>query len=341
MNKKVFLLLSIFILLFSFKVNAYASDNVLNIDLKSAVDRALKKSPDLDLIAQKISLAKDKCSEDTDDITKRKNEKELEDLLWQQEDTNKTIERETTRLYFQILIYQKQIDLQKDIILRLNKEYDSKKKQVELGKDVAVSLLNCESNIMQAESKLLDLQNLMDNAVMDLNIEMGDDVNQKLLLADEEIPEDSLNISDIDAIAEKLPDLSHSVTTLIKDKSITYDEYNDAKGYDRDTYKDKLITLEYDIDDEKNNVVLNVYSGYNDILNLKDQMDSKKLDLDRYKKLEDASKIKFDYGLISSIDHDKARQDALNAEYQYLQSKLDYYVEIKKYKDFIDPVLEN
>lgn len=340
MYKKVLLFCSLIVLMLSLgSSSAYADENTKKIDLKTAVDRALSQNTDLSLLNERIELAEDKCHEKTDDITEMENEKALEDLKWELEDTRKNIEIETTRLYHQVLILEKKVALQKDIINRLNREYESKKKEVELGRDVMSSLITCETNISTAQAELIELENERDNAIMDLNIEMGDDINQKLMLTEEVIPNETLKIEDINKIAKKLPELSHSVTSIVEERKIVHKEADGATGYEEDVLKDKLITLQYDIDDEKKNVEIAVLSDYNDLLNLKDSMESKRLDYEYNSKLSEAARIKYEHGLVSSMEYKKAQQDAKSAEYAYLQSRLDYHIKLRNYKKFIEPAL--
>ncbi len=340
MYKKLLLLCSMFVFIFSLSpISAFADDSTKQIELKTAVSTALSKNMDLSLLNERIDIAEDKSHEKTDDATEARNEKDLEDLKWELEDTKKNIEIETTRLYHQILILQKQVALKKDIIDTLNKEYVSKKKEIEVGRDVMSSLITCEMNISTAQSELIDLENERDNAIMDLNIEMGDDIDQKLVLSEENIPDETLDIKDINEIADKLPELSHSVMSIVEERKIVHEQYDDATEYQEDAYKDQLISLQYDIDDEKKNVELKVLSDYNDLLNSKDVLEAKRLDYEYDSKLSDASKVKYDNGLITILEYEKSNQNAESAQNAYLQSKLDYYIKLMNYKKFIEPAL--
>lgn len=340
MYKKLLLLCSMFVFIFSLSpISAFADDSTKQIDLKTAVSTSLSKNMDLSLLNERIDIAEDKSHEKTDDATEARNEKDLEDLKWELEDTKKNIEIETTRLYHQILILQKQVALKKDIIDTLNKEYVSKKKEIEVGRDVMSSLITCEMNISTAQSELIDLENERDNAIMDLNIEMGDDIDQKLVLSEENIPDETLDIKDINEIADKLPELSHSVMSIVEERKIVHEQYDDATEYQEDAYKDQLISLQYDIDDEKKNVELKVLSDYNDLLNSKDALEAKRLDYEYDSKLSDASKVKYDNGLITILEYEKSNQNAESAQNAYLQSKLDYCIKLMNYKKFIEPAL--
>lgn len=316
-----------------------ASENVVTLSVDGAISRALDQNNDLSLTYMRISLAQRKYHEASGSLDRQKKLNDLNDLLNQADVQEKDITINTIKLFHSILIQQKQVLLQEDIINRLNRELDFKKKQIELGRDTLSSITVCEINISDAKSKLSDIKNTVQNSIMDLNIEMGDALDQKLNLKDEAIPEDTLDIKDLDELADDMVLKSYSVNSISRDLSTTLDEAKAASGTLKDQLNDSAIDLQNSLKDERVSVEYKVRSDYNTVQNKKDALTSKWLDFEKSSRLYGQAGIKYTLGMNTSIDYDRARQDMENSLYLYMLSKLDYYVETKKYKNFIAPAL--
>lgn len=319
--------------------SANAADSILAIDLDSAITRALSQNRDLYLINQKISLATEKYDEASGGIDSDKKLKALNDLIDERESEIKDIKLNVTKLYYQILIKQKQVTLQEEIVSRLSRELDMKKKMVELGKDTEASVLNAEISLNDGKSKLSDIKADIESNIMDLNIEMGDPIDNKLSLTEENIPEDTLKVDDIDKLSEDMVSESYSVSSISMDLSINSEEIDSATGSAKDSLENKELDLINSLEDEKVSVEYKVRSDYNTVLNKRDDAESKRLDYVKLMKQSDISRIKLEFGMATALEYDKAREDAQNSLYIYMQSRLDYYIEIRKYKNFIQPAV--
>lgn len=339
MRKLFTICISIIIVMCINSIPALAVTGTRNLTLDDAVKRAQNQNSGLMLLYQKLAVANDRYDQATSSSDLEKKQKAIDDLVNQIDGKKKELEVNITRLYHQVLIKQKQVSLQGDIVNRLTKEYESKKMQVDLGKDTETNLITAEMNKSDAESKLLDMQGDLDNTIMDLNNEMGDDLGQKLNLRDEPIPEDTLDIKDLDKLASDMVDKSYSIESIEEDIHIAQHDVNSADPDTKAQAQDKVADLSFQLSDEKASIGYKVRSDYNTVLNKKDDAEIKRLDYEKKTKLADASRIRYGYGFITSMEYDRADQDAKGAMYLYLLSRLDYYLEVKKYKNFIEPVL--
>lgn len=340
-KKPVFIfILSLMIAFIYFALYPLPAMAETHIDLRGAIDRALSQNRSLMLIYVRLSSAYDRYDKASTAMEREKAKKDIDDLLNQRDEKQKDIEINVTKLYHEILIKQKQVLLQQEIVERLKREYESKKKLFELGRDTVYTVLNSEASLYDGQAKLYDLNDELQNLYMDLNIEMGDEVGKKLILADEPIPEEEFEIENLDKIADAMLYKSYSIKSIEKDLSLSYDELNSADLEDeRQQALDKINELSINLNDERANVEYKVFSEYNNVLNKRDDEKIKRLDYEKKMKLSDAARIRYSHGLVTDMDYDRANQDARDAMYAYLFAKLYYYIENKKYKNYIAPAL--
>lgn len=346
MNKKIPIIAGCLIIILALifvkmPANFASGSAAKTYSLDEIIDRAKSANIYLNLLDNKISLAqkrRDSVSGGTD-LEKRKKDKELNDLIWEKDQKEKKLIIDASELYHKILINQMYVNVQNTQLERLNKEYEIKKKKMELGSETEETLLSFNVTIAECKEKLSSLKNDREELVMKLNKEIGDDLTQQLILKNANIPDERLDVKDVNELAEELAQVDYSVTKLSEDRSIAKEEKVSAAGSLLEKLEDDIIKLGYDIEDKKNEIQYKVKADYNQILNYKDEVTIKKLDQDKFSKLADVAKLRYNLGLITYLEYSKAQEDAENAICAYQDARLNYYVAVRRYKDFIKPAL--
>lgn len=335
-----------------------------NINLKDAVDTAISANTSIKLIDDRIKLADTRyqqavtVSKDAakkywgSDITHIANKKEeilyplqrendLNELKWEKDNTAKQLQLDITKLYNQILIKQKSIDLQVNAIKSAKDQYSSANSQVQAGVITQTTLLPLDIAIQEAETTLATLQRDKAKLVMDLDKKVGLDINQPLALKYADIPHDEFTVADITKLVGDVVSTAHSVIKLENDKMLDESEYDILESYSAtdkpagsEDLEDKILNLGYSIRDEKIAVEYKIRSDYNNILNLFDDITIKKMDYDKTQKLMEVAKVKYDIGNINFLDYMKALSDTDNASEAYEQSWLDYYTAVLDFKNY-------
>lgn len=315
-----------------------AEEQVLTVSYADVVDRALNQNRDLGLLDKRISNAWDAYKDEgADSGTYEKDSKKFayNDLMFQSRQEQANIRTNAAKLYYGILIGQKRIDLKKDEIKDISNQYQMKKDDVERGKDTEDALSALEISLSQAEAALTNLQNTYDSLLMDLNDLMGDSLDQQLVLKNEDIPNDEVDIPDMDDMISNLVSSSYQVTSILNDIHLDKEQMEDASSDLKDRLEDDITSRQYDLENAKAAVEKQARTDYNNILNLKDTVTIKKLEYDRSNDQFQEARLKNSLGLSPQSSVDSASRQALGAEYDYMQAELDLYIAIENYKNFI------
>lgn len=312
--------------------------------LEDVINKTLSSSSALKLLGEKITLAEKKRDNTAEGIERDKKVKELEDLREQLYQKQNASEIEVTKLYYQILIKDQAINVQNSRVARLAKELQIKEKQVELGNDTQASLLAFKVSIADGQAKLTSLKNEREKLVMSLNVYMGSDVKTSVILKSRDVPETSVDVSNIAQLAEDLSLKSYSITSNMKLHDINQRDLANKKSSNPPAttstvlaLQEEILKIGYAIEDEKDAIEVKVRTDYNDILNSKDTVNVKRLDYEKNLKLAQIAKIKYDLGMIIYTEYSKAQEDADDSLWAYHQAKLDYYVLVQQYKNYIKP----
>jgi len=340
MGKRIVMLIGIImvagaLILIKSPAKFVAGSEAKTYSLNDAVNAALGANTSLSLITSRISLAQNQYNTATKDVDRTQKNKDIWYYEWQKDEKQKTLKIDVSNTYYQILIKQQQVNIQSRQIDRLLKEYDMKKKQVELGNDVESTLASFNVTIAEARSKLTSLKNDLDKLRMDLNIKMGAEVNQQIILKDESIPAEELKTQNLDQLAQDIIIKSKSVENISRDIDVANAKKSAAEGSAVNDQEDSIVKLRYDLEDQRTSVEYQVYTDYNALLNLKDDVTIKKLDHESFDKKAKAAKLRYELGLLSYLDYNKAQEDADSAVWAYQQARLNYYVSLQKYKNFI------
>jgi outer membrane protein TolC len=162
-------------------------------------------------------------------------------------------------------------------------------------------------------------------------------------LKNEALPAAELDIKDIGKLVEEVVGKSHSVNKQETDKKLKEEERSILVGWEVDTsaqtdaLNDEITELGYRINDEKISAEYKVRYDYNNILNLRDDIEISKLNYDKAVKLQEVTKLKYDMGLVTALENTKAQGDVDDAWEANLQAKLNYYLAVEDFKNYIAP----
>jgi len=372
MFKRIIIVIIIAIFVFSTSATVFsANEETKKYDLELLIDTAIDNNSSLKLYDEKIKIAEKEYNNalkaakdiigafwDSSEglISNKKIEllvpfqklSDLDELKWQKQDDVKDLKLDITKLYYQILLKHQSMDAQEGIIKRAQDAYDIEKLKVNLGNAVESGLLPLEIAVDEAETGLASLQREYENLFMNLNIKMGSDIKQDLNLKEISLPEAEYNLEDMEKLVSDVIASAHSVKKLENDRILKEKERNIVVTYaigelpdEADTLADDITNLDFSIRDEKVAVESKVRTDYNNLLNLKDDMEIKELDYNKTLKFLNIAKSKYDVGLITNLDYNAAQGDVDNALMVFNQAKLNYYIAIEEFKNYITPIEAN
>lgn len=266
---------------------------------------------------------------------------ELDELIWQKSEAERNLKVNVTKLYYQIYNKIEQITLQEKVIQSLNDEYSVKKKQAEAGIIAESALLTLEIRLDEEEFRLSSYKNDLQILIMDMNKLLGYDIDQKLNVKSIEIPQPDLPDIDIDELVEQAVSQAHSVKKLEAEKAIKEKEYwivstFSEKPSNADSIAEQLIDYDYDLRDEKVAVDYKIRSEYNNILNLRDEITIKKLDLDKSDRFLSITRTKVNLGMQTALDLSNAQIERDTAFYNYRKALLDYYIAVLNFNTYLE-----
>ncbi|MCY6371335.1 TolC family protein [Clostridium ganghwense] len=338
---------------------ANAENSTNNLNYGDVIQYAINENSDLKILNEKIKLADEKYDDALDEKDEEANTSietdkrkevyhlkaklELENAKWNKEQKQNQVDLEVTKKYYSILIQDELIDLQKQQIQRLEKQLEKKQKEFEAGITSKNSLMDYELILEQSKIKLEALNNEKQKMIMELNINMGREVNQELILEEKEIPYKEYKVDNLDETIKRMRETYYAVTRVedeikatVQDKNITQ-QYNDSDQYDNyiEGLEDKIVNLNYETEDEQKDIEYKIRSDYNNILKLSNEIKIKKLDYDNKVKLLELADTKLEKGLITELEYRPFEEDASNALQDYEKAKLNYYIAIEDFKFFI------
>jgi outer membrane protein TolC len=338
-------------------VNAEISKDKMNY--VNVIKYTIGENVELNIYRDKIKLAKERyenvlseIDEDTDtsiedarreSLYPIKSKLELEDIKWEMEQKQQQIYSVATKNYYNILIQDELIEMQKNQIEIIEKQIEQKKKEIEIGTAAKISLMDYELSLDQAQVELKKLNDEKEKIIMDLNINMARDVEQNLIIQEKEIPYEEYKIDDLDKIIKKLTETYYTITRIEEEITVTVQDknimilHNTSEQYDDaiENAKDKLVELDYAAKDKKSEVEYKVRSDYNNLLKLHNEVLIKQLDYENKMKLLKTADTRQELGYITELEYRNFEKDASTALEQYEKAKLDYYIAIENFKFFV------
>lgn len=285
---------------------------------------------------------------------------DIDTLKNEQFEAKEKLIRDTEKCFYNIKIQNDLISAQEYKISRLQKELDNKKNKIDVGTEASYTVVNEETALKQAEMELEQYKTQEKSLRMQLNAFMGLNVDKELDLDFKDIPYEEYKVDNIDKVIDNMLEKDFSIEKLITQEAIYINEKDIVDSYDIGddsssssmvfgtsgsnsiNYGDKSYELEdeiqklhYDIKDAQVNLQVKVRSDYNNLLNLRNTVEMKKLDYERALALKDAEKAKFDVGLIDEVELMKSYENVKFAYCDYEKAVLDYYSAVSEFKNYI------
>ena len=339
--------------------NAVTSDK-LAIDLDEAIEAGIRDSIDIKIINEKIKNAESRLSyadriagikgneswitdeeraENRRDVVLKPVQKKniLEVLKLQKAESIDSIKASITKSFYTYLLIQKQIINQEAATKRLEKKYEIVKAQVSLGVESKASLDSIELELMTGAQKKRLLLRDSDNEKINLNSLLSRPITQELRLNEKEIPVSDFDI-DIEEVINKRIKNSSQILAALNSKAeakIEYDiiNYSSTKiipdGVEQ--AEDKLLDATYNYESLLKEQESSILNEYNDLLNLRDDIDIKKYQLEISEMDLKKSQVQYDKGVINIVQYNNSCEALDSAKVAYEKAKLDHFLAISKF----------
>lgn len=353
------LVLAVLYLLLSPNVVIAASQQKFE-DLDQLIDIAINESITIKLIDEKIKNAENRLSYAIRNASIKKNEnwvtdkeraelKKIVELVpVQKKNTVEVLKLEKiekvnmlkmdiTKAYSTYLLTQEQIKNQQRAIDGLKKKLEVVKVQVSKGMAKIAALDSIEITLKTAEQQFALLSRDLSNNSINLNSLLGRPLKSTIVLSEREVPVPSLYSSIEDITNNKIANSSHMLQTLnnMTEAKIEYDITNFSStnvipdGLEQ--AENKLLDASFDYKDLLQNIECNVLNDYNNLLNLQDDVNIKKLQVEISIKELVKAKVQYERGLIDIITYNSVTQSFENSEIAYKKAKLDYFISVEKF----------
>lgn len=269
----------------------------------------------------------------------------LDDLNWQKENKIISLRADASKLYYQYIFKQHEVEAQSKAVERAMAELKIVKGKIDLGKLSSLSLPQSENAVDLSNQKLTKLNTELTSIAMKINSLLNYDLDQKLQISSDTIKVEEYTIKDIESLIEKRKLESNSIKKLqgeIEEAKTSYyiESYNRqsiASNYEQ--LEDRPKELENNIENEKYKIEQKIRNDYNNILNLYDDISIAKLSYDLNLKLFDVADKKYKQEMISYVDYLKAAEDKENAMIQYDQAQLSYLTAVLDFKLYTEQLV--
>lgn len=267
---------------------------------------------------------------------------QLDELKWQKENKVMSLKADASKLYYQYIFKQHEVEAQAKAVERAKAELKIAKEKINLGKLNSLSLLQSENAVDLSSQKLTKLNTELTSIVMRINSILNYDLDQKLQISSETIKIDEYKVNDLETLIVKRKLESNSIAKLqrqIEEAKTNYyiESYNRqsiASSYEM--LEDKPKELENAIEQEKYQIEQKIRVDYNNILSAYDDIGIAKLSYDLNLRLFDVAEKKYKQEMISYVDYLKATEDRENAMIQYDQAILNYLTSVLDFKLYIE-----
>jgi hypothetical protein len=260
-------------------------------------------------------------------------------LQLQRNEKVSSLKLDITKAYYEYLFTGEKMQSQINAISRLNKKLEILKAQVTAGREVKSAVDETEVAIKTAEQQKDLIDRDLSNIAMDLNSLLGRPLSDKISPVKEDVPFYEVNKIDTKKILNERVAKSSSILKALNDWNEAKIEYDIANFSSTqiipdglEDAEDKVLTAEYDYNqlllDEENNVM----TEYNDLLNLRDDIDIKKMESDLNQKQMNAAKTQYDRGYINIVTYNDSIQKYEDSVIAYKQAELDYYLAAENFQ---------
>ncbi len=250
-----------------------------------------------------------------------------------------SLKLDITKAYFEYLLTDEKMQSQINAISRLNKKLKVLKAQVTVGGETQSAVEETEIAVKTAEQQKELIERDLSNLVIDLNSLLGRPLSSKISLVKQEIPFYEIDRIETKEILNNRIAQSSSILGALNNWNEAKIEYAIVNFSSTqmipdglEDAEDKVLTSEYDYNkllvDEENNVM----TEYNTLLNLRDDIDIKKMEANFNQKLMNVAKAQYNNGYINIVTYNDSIQKYEDSLIAYSKAKLDYYLAAEKFQ---------
>lgn len=243
-----------------------------------------------------------------------------------------------TQIYTYLLT-EDEIKLYESQVERLTQERTNLERKVELGLSLQSDVDSKDLEIQKAELAIKGLEIELNQIQLTLNQYLRWDLETVIEVIDIELPE----LGKLDFKLSEIKDnqllYNYELLKLIDEKALTSENLVIQRALGNDDDSDTIISAKeaiedarYAIADKELNVEMNVYSTYNSLLNLRDDITLKQLEVENAASDYNRLSKRFEVGFETQASLDAAKESLAFAELALEQANLDYYV---AYEGFI------
>lgn len=261
---------------------------------------------------------------------------------WLLSEIEESVVNEGVDNYFSYLLKAEEIVLQESKLERLTNELDKINTQIIVGTAVASTRVAKELEISQEDFNLTVLEFELDSLALDLNNSLLWDLDTTIEIFDMEIPDVDFEIEDLDALVEtvleengELVYLNDQLELAEMYLEILYDEEYEDEDSEIIDAKADIADIELSITDTKFNTEYEVRSTYNSLLNSKDQMTIRDLELANLEYALEISQKRLEVGLEVSGTIESDQEAVAYGELYLEQSRLDYYSAVEDFRNMV------
>lgn len=266
----------------------------------------------------------------------------LDELKWEKKIKVMTVEADASKLYYQYIYKQHEIETQIKSVERAKTELAVEQEKVKLGKLNSLSVGQSQNALELADQKLDKLNAELDTIKMKINSLLNFDLDQNFKFNSASIKIEEYKVNDIETLIEKRKLESNSIAKLqreIEEAKIeayagSYTRGNAGSNYE--LLQDKPKELENQIEIEKYSIEQKIRTDYVKLLEAYDNIYITKLQYDLSLKQFDIAEKKYKQEMISYIDYLKAAEEKENALIQYNQAQYTYLSAVLDFKLYIE-----
>lgn len=274
----------------------------------------------------------------------RESEMAIDYAKWAQADVKEATVLEGVKQYFTYQLLMDEIELQQSKVARLEDILESVNVKIDLGKATINNRTTAELDVERESYNLQVLINNRDRLFMDLNVLMNYDLDTPLVFETIKLPYTQYETKSIDDDLENVLETNGALKKIDDTGDLAamelqiYQKYNNRDEYDKEIIimKENISAYRLDFKDEELSLEYDVRSDYNAVLNAHDTFLIKKLEIDNMKMLLTTVEKRFELGLETNDRVEMAKENYNYANLALDQSKLDYYIAVEAYKNFVD-----
>ena len=246
--------------------------------------------------------------------------------------------------YYNLLNLEKDKTTKKDDYDFMSTKYSSKQKEYELGQITEVELQKFELSLNETFVAYMKSNSSYESAKRALNIFMGMDVENAVVLSDADFPKPTSNTIDLEVMSQTLVENSYRIDQIEKDIVIKQTDMrlkSRFKGYgdkkiEINLLEDQIFSLTEKLESEARQIKADLYDKYYDMEIALENQKIKDLEYQIAQKNFVVAELKYENGLLSSLDYLQAKQELKTSEFNYNSAIITYYVEVEQFNDFIN-----